>query len=332
MSKKSKEERDKLAQNKKFKRRWLTWLRMARYGANNFTRNAWLTTAATVVMTITLIIVLVTVVAQGVLRSTVDELRQKVDFSIYLKTDVSNSEVATLTKKLKSLPSVTSVSYTDITEAKDAYIKQNKPSVEQLQAISELPAELNPFFPSLRVAIQDPNDTAALANLVTKDAQFKESLNPDPRRKPSFAGDRKKVIETISQWATLAQNGGIIASLLFVGISMLIIFNTIRMAIFNRRDEIDMMKLIGADRNFIRGPFVVEAVMYGFFAAIAATALGYFILFSAKAPLSSYGIAISATEGLMVTFAPLVLFGMILLGGLIGSISARLAVRRYLKL
>lgn len=332
MSKKSKDEREKLAQNKKLKRRWLTWVRMARYGANNFTRNAWLTTAATVVMTITLIIVLITVVAQGVLRSTVDELRQKVDFSIYLKTDVSKTEVSVLTKKLKNLPTVTSVNYTDITEAKDSYIKQNKPSAEQLQAISELPADLNPFFPSLRVAVKDPNDTAALANIVTKDAQFKEALNPDPRRKPSFAGDRKKVIETISQWASLAQNGGIIASLLFVGISMLIIFNTIRMAIFNRRDEIDMMKLIGADRNFIRGPFVVEAVMYGFFAAIAATALGYFILFSAKAPLSSYGIAVGETEEMMMTFAPLVLFAMILLGGLIGSISARLAVRRYMKL
>ncbi len=332
MSSKSKDERAKLVQNKKLKRRWLTWLRMARYGANNFTRNAWLTTAATAVMTITLIIVLITVVAQGVLRSTVDDLRKKVDFSIYLKNDITDQEVTGLTKKLKSLPEVTSVRYIDVQEAKDSYIKQNKPSTEQLQAISELPANLNPFIPSLRVAIDNPDNVTVLAKLVANDQQFKDALNPDPRRKPSFSGDRKKVIETISQWASLAQNGGIIASLLFVGISMLIIFNTIRMAIFNRRDEIDMMKLIGADRNFIRGPFVVEAVMYGFFAAIAATALGYFILFSAKGPLQGYGIAITQTEEVMVTFAPLVLFAMILLGGLIGSISARLAVRRYLKL
>jgi len=332
MSNKTKEERAKLVQNKKLKRRWLTWLRMARYGANNFTRNAWLTTAATAVMTITLIIVLITVVAQGVLRSTVDELRRKVDFSIYLKSDISDKEVSGLTNKLKALPSITSVSYTDMEEAKQAYIDQNKPSSEQLQAISELPDELNPFFPSLRVAVKDPNDTVALAKLVSEDSSFKQALNPDPRRKPSFAGDRKKVIETISQWASLAQNGGIIASLLFVGISMLIIFNPVRMAIFNRRDEIEMMKLIGADRNFIRGPFVVEAVMYGFFAALAATALGYFILFSARTPLQNYGIAVGPTEEIMMTFAPLVLVLMIIVGGLIGSISARLAVRRYLKL
>ena len=109
MSSKSKDERAKLVQNKKLKRRWLTWLRMARYGANNFTRNAWLTTAATAVMTITLIIVLITVVAQGVLRSTVDDLRKKVDFSIYLKNDITDSEVKSLETKLKNLDEVTSV-------------------------------------------------------------------------------------------------------------------------------------------------------------------------------------------------------------------------------
>lgn len=332
MSNKSREERDKLAQNRKLRRRWLTWLRMARYGANNFTRNAWLTTAATAVMSITLIIVLITVVAQGVLRSTVDDLRKKVDFSIYLKTDITQSEVNTLVSHAKAVPEVTSVRYINVDEAKQSYIDANKPSAEQLEAISELPPELNPFIPSLRIAIKNPDDIGTLANLVSNDQAFKDDLNPDPRRKPSFSGDRKKVIETISSWATLAQNGGIIASLLFVGISMLIIFNTIRMAIFNRRDEIDMMKLIGADRSFIRGPFVVEAVMYGFFAALVATCVGYLILFSARVPLQNYGISVSGTEDLMMKFAPLVLIAMIVLGGLIGSISARLAVRRYLKL
>lgn len=332
MPKKSPEERVKLAQNRKLRRRWLTWLRMARYGANNFTRNAWLTTAATAVMTITLLIVLLTVVAQGVLRSTVDELRKKVDFSIYLKSDVTDSQVSELRQKLVALPSVASVSYTDMEEAKAAYIKENEPSAEALQAISELPADLNPFFPSLRVAVNNPDNTAELAKVVTEDQAFKEALNENPRRKPTFVGDRKKVIETISTWANLAQNGGIIASMVFIGISMLIIFNTIRMAIFNRRDEIDMMKLIGADRSFIRGPFVVEAVMYGFFAALIATVLGYLILVSARLPLASYGVAIGPTEEVLVTFAPLVLFGMIFIGGMIGIISSRLAVRRYLKL
>lgn len=331
MSEKDKDARVKLQQNKKLRRQWLTWVRMARYGANNFTRNAWLTTAATAVMTITLLIILTTIVARGVLTSTVNEFKQRVDFSIYLKVDVKQDAVNKMRDKLTQLDNVKTVRYINSEEAKKAYIANNKPSSEQLQAISELPPELNPFLPSLRVVVKDPNDTKQLNDLVTNNTDFQENINPDPRRKPSFSGERKGVIETIGRWAQLAERGGIAASLIFIAISMLIIFNTIRMAIFNRRDEIEMMKLIGAERSFIRGPFVVEAVMYGFFAALVATALGYLMLVSVESKLASYGIAVASTRDALTTFAPLVLVGMIILGAIIGSVSARLAVRRYLK-
>lgn len=321
--------REKLAQNKKLRRRWLTWVRMARYGANNFTRNAWLTTAATAVMTITLVIIFTTVMARSVLVSTVDELRQKVDYSIYLRSDVTGSEVSKARDKFEQLSNVTSVRYIDTDQARDAYIDQNNPSKEELQAISEL--KINPFFPSFRVVISDPAKTSELATLVERDKDVRNVLNPDPKRQPSFTGEKKKVIETISSWAQLAERGGIIASILFVAISMLIIFNTIRMAIFSRKDEIEMMKLIGADKSFIRGPFVVEAVMYGFFAALAATALGYTMLVTIEPQLSSYGIAISSTRDLLIAWSPLTLAIMIFLGALIGIIASRLAVRRYLK-
>jgi cell division transport system permease protein len=331
MSEKDKDARVKLQQNKKLRRRWLTWVRMARYGANNFTRNAWLTTAATAVMTITLLIILTTIVARSVLVNTVNEFKQRVDFSIYLKVDVKSDAVEAMKTKLSKVNNVNSVRYINTEDAKKSYIEQNKPSSEQLQAISELPPELNPFLPSLRVVVKDPNDTKQLNDLVTNDSDFQANINPDPRRKPSFSGERKGVIETIGRWAQLAERGGIIASLVFIAISMLIIFNTIRMAIFNRRDEIEMMKLIGAERGFIRGPFVVEAVMYGFFAALVATTLGYLMMVSVEAKLASYGIAVAGTRDVMITFGPLVLICMILLGAIIGSVSARLAVRRYLR-
>lgn len=311
------------------RRRWLTWLRMTRYGANNFTRNAWLTTAATAVMTITLLIIFMTFIARQALASTVDELRQKVDISIYLRNDVGDKEAGEVIQKFKQAENVVSVRYIDIEEARQTYIDQNSPSPEQLQAISELP--VTPFFPSLRVIIEDPNDTAALANLVSNDATVKTAINPDPKRAPSFSGEKKKVIETISQWTVLAERGGLIAATIFIAISMLIIFNTIRMAIFNRKEEIQMMKLIGADKSFIRGPFVVEAVMYGFVAALIATSLGYGLLYYAEKPLSGYGIAIGPTLQNFTVFAPLVLLVMILIGAFIGIASSRLAVRRYLK-
>ena len=129
-----------------------------------------------------------------------------------------------------------------------------------------------------------------------------------------------------------AQKLGIGASVLFVAISTLIIFNTIRMAIFNRRDEIEMMKLIGANKGFIRGPFVVEAMVYGIVAGVIATVLGYIMLQLARPSLAAAGIAIQGTADFITTYLPLMLVGMVMLGALIGAVSSLLATRRYLKI
>ena len=145
-------------------------------------------------------------------------------------------------------------------------------------------------------------------------------------------GDRKAATDTIADWTAAAQNIGIGASIVFMAISMLIIFNTIRMAIFNRKDEIEMMKLIGADKNFIRGPFVVEAVVYGFIAAVIATGAGLAILYSARAGVGEWGLNIAPTLDMFTMYIGFVLLGMIALGALVGMISSLLATRRYLKI
>jgi cell division transport system permease protein len=317
----------KLAQNKKLHRRFLTWLRMARYGANNFTRNAWLSTAATAVMAITLLIIFTTVAATSILNSTVNDIKGKVDISIYLNNSVSGSQVKQLTDKLYQQENVRSVNYIDVDEAKAIYIEENSPSPAQLKLISEL--KTSPFPPSLSVGLKDPSDFGSIQNLVEHDPTFKDTVNPD--RAPSYTGKNRQIIDTIGGWVTNAQRGGLILSILFIAISMLIIFNTIRMAIFNRKDEIQMMKLIGADRKFIRGPFVVEAVMYGFIAALVATTLGFLGLTQLQPVLADKGVAIDHTKDLFTTWWPLILLAMIIIGAIIGMISSRLAVRRYLK-
>ena len=315
--------------NKRFRRKWITWLRMVRYGANNFTRNFWLTTAATAVMTITLLIVFTTMVARVVLNDTVDGIRKRVDIPINLKADISEKEVGEIRQKFAQLPNVSEISYVSLEESKQNFISDGKYTAAQLQTISELPNP--PFYPILKLVVKDPTDTAGIAQLVANDQQVKGALNTNPVLTPRFGGDNNKAIETISSWATMADRIGIIAGTLFVAISMLIIFNTIRMAIFSRKDEIEMMKLIGADKNFIRGPFVIEAVMYGFFAAIFATVLGIAAFVFIEPSMSAYGIATTSLRDSLIAFSPLIFIGMVIIGALIGILSSRLAVRRYLK-
>lgn len=315
------------AQQKRTRRKWVTFMRMCRYGVNNFTRNAWLTIAATAVMTITLFVIFASVVSRNVLIDTVDQLRDRVDMSIYLKTETAEEDVTAITDDLTKLSSVVSVSYITPEEARQNFIDQNRESDDALDAVKEA---TNKFPGTLSIKIVDINDTSQLSNFVETNATLKEHIDPD--RPPSFAGERRSSIETIGRAASFAQQIGIIASSIFVVVSMLIIFNTIRMAIFNRREEIQMMKLIGAEKSFIRGPFIVEAIVYGFFAAIIASVLGYGVLFLAAPSLASYQINVQPTLDFFTLYAGFVLLAMIIIGAIIGIISSLMATRRHLKL
>jgi cell division transport system permease protein len=117
-----------------------------------------------------------------------------------------------------------------------------------------------------------------------------------------------------------------------VVIAFLIIFNTIRMAIFNRHEEIYMMKLIGADKGFIRGPFIVEAIIYGILAAIFAGIILIGMLSVLREHLVDYGVEIESTYNLAQGYWPVFFLALLLVGIFIGTISSYLATRKYLRL
>jgi cell division transport system permease protein len=315
------------ALQKRKRRQWLTFVRMCRYGVNNFSRNIWLTIAATAVMTITLLIVFMTLAARTVLIDSIDEIRDKVDMSIYVKNDIPEKDVKTIQSGIEKLSSIRSVAYVTPDDGRKEFAQSNKANAGALEALNEGTNEFPGIF---RVNPVDINKIDELRNFVDKDETLKNNI--DPEHPPSFAGERRSAIENIGSAVGFAEKAGLIASVIFIAISSLIVFNTIRMAIFNRKDEIQMMKLIGADRSFIRGPFVVEAVVYGFIAAVFATGLGVGALYALQGPLLTAKVAIGGVLEYVTIYIGFILLGMILLGALIGVISSLLATRRYLKI
>jgi len=315
------------AQQKRHRRKWITFIRMCRYGVNNFTRNAWLTIAATAVMTITLFVIFASVAARNVLADTVVQVRDQVSMSIYLKTDAVEEDVRAVVEEVEKLDSVISVETVSPTQARESFVNDNKDNPETLEAVT---AATNRFFWTLKIKVVDINDTSELADIVANNEIVTEQL--DATRPPSFAGERREIIQNIGRAVDFAQNVGIVASSIFIFMSMLIIFNTIRMAIFNRREEIQMMKLIGAEKTFIRGPFVVEAMVYGFIAALIATGLGFAALYFIAPSLTGSGVNVQPTLDIMTMYGAFVLLAMIIIGAIIGIISSLLATRRYLKL
>lgn len=316
-----------IARQRHKRRQWLTFMRMVRYGINNFSRNAWLTIAATAVMAVTLLIIFTTIAAQNVLSDSVKEFSDKVDMSIYLKTDTDEEVGDQLAAELKQLSNVKSVRFISADESRQLYAESNKQDKEILAALNQA---TNRNSAVLRITLHDINDISQLDGFVKNS----EALQPhiDEKRKPSFAGERRESIKTLGRWAGFASRAGLITSAVFAVISVLIVFNTIRMAIFNRKDEIYMMKLIGANRGFIRGPFVVEAIVYGVVAALLATGLGVAGLYLSADGLLDYGVAVQSTLTIATRYTVLVLLAMIILGAAIGVISSLLATRKYLRL
>lgn len=326
MTAKNKKDTKAFAQKKRNRRRLLSFARVCRYGLDSFLRNSWLSVAATAVMTITLLIIFTSFVAQNILNDTVGELRNKVDMSIYLKTDTTKTQADKIITELKKLKSVSSITYSSASDARDQIINENKSNNDVLEAI-KVATNKNPA--TIRVVVSDINDTSELQDFVKSNTTLKERLNPDFQ--PSFAGERRKTIENIGRAVSFAQKVGVVAGMLFVIISALIIFNTIRMAIFNRKEEIQMMKLIGANQSFIRGPFLVEAIIYGIIAAIIATGIGVFALYRSVPVLASYQISVQSTINYTTKYIIVVLFAMMLIGSIIGIISSIFATHRYLK-
>ena len=301
-------------------------MRVVRYGVSNFSRNAWLTTAATIVMILTLTIVLATFTSQLVFTDTIDQLRQKIDVSVYLKDEISDDNKDKLEDAIRDLPIVTSIDYVSKEEAREKFIQDSKGNIAQLQAIDALDGK-NPLPASLRVHVNDTNKLNLINDLINKD-EYKEMQS----KPASISGSRKEAIENIAKGAQFTSIGGLVISVIFVVISIMIIFNTIRMAIFNRRDEIEIMKLIGAEKSFIRGPFIVEASLYGIIAAVISTVLVYGILvILARPDIAEYGIKAAPTLQFFNTWPVVIMLAEIGLGVLIGMFSSLLAMRRYLK-
>lgn len=308
-------------------RKAITVERIFKTGAINFWRNIWLSIAAIAMMVITLTILLFAVVANATFSHTISEITSHIDVSIYLKDSVSSQQKDMLISQLKKVDNVKSVTYVSKAEALKTYEAQNANNANLLAAISQTE---NPLPASLNVKPIDPNNLQAIKDFLDKPAIL--ALQSDPT---SYSGDRKAAIDKITSATHFFQQAGVAGIVVFVFISMLIIFNTIRMAIFNRRDELVIMRLLGASTAFIRGPFVVETMLYGLVAALISlgAVAAIFAVASQTLQASSLGLLdINYSSNYFTSRLWQILTIQILAGILIGAASSMIATRRYLKL
>lgn len=309
------------------RRKLTTIWRIFLSGTNNFVRNAWLSAAAMAVMIITLSIVLFSVIANATFSYTVQQIRDKIDISVYLKDEVTETRRNDLIDQLKKIDNVRAVEYISKDQALENYKLINKDNIDLQLAISQTD---NPLPASLQIKLRNPDKIDPIKNYLEKDEI--RLLQSD---KTSYSGDRKEAIDKIAKATTFIRKAGIAGVIVFAFISVLIIFNTIQMAIFNRRDELSIMRLLGASRWFIRGPFLVESWLIGVSSAIISIVICNAVFSVANSTLnaSSFGLLdITYANSYFAKHFWTIIGSQLLLGIIIGVGSSFVATQRYLRL
>jgi len=302
--------------------------RVIKYGVKSFVRNTWLSIAAIAIMVVTLIVLSATLIAANAMDSAIQQISDKVDISIYLKQGATKTQVEGVVRKIKKLESVAEVRTLSPEEANkniiDKLIKESNITDQDLiKTMREAP---NKISWTLNVQMVDLNKTDELQHLVDNDEEIQALL--DEVTKPTYASSHRETIEKIADIMNRVRIIGLSAAGVFAIIAILVVFNTIRMAIFNRKEEIYMMRLVGASRWFIVGPFVVEASIYGIVAALVASVAVYATIYAIR---NQFDGMLDSTINLMAQHWYIIVAALIAVGMVIGIVSALLATKKYLK-
>lgn len=303
---------------------WVNFKRVFRSGWINFRRNGLVTYAAVLVTTITLSVATAIFLFQAVMHRTLSGLQNQVDIAVYFTVDAPEERILALQETLQELPEVDRVDYTSADEEVFAFRQRHTNDYLTLQALDELGN--NPFGGSLRIKAKDSSQYESIANVLEGDSQIARD-NAQIIDRINFS-QNKVVIDRLNSLIVNARRIGLSITVFLSLISIIIMFTTVRLTIYMVREEIGIMRLVGASGSYIRVPFLIEGMLYGFFAWIVT-----FVLFL---PLT-YFLGVHATDliGLNVYTYYLNHFfaigGTVLLVGVcLGIVSSYLAVRKYL--
>lgn len=304
---------------------WTKIKRVCKAGFVNFWRNGFVSLSSVLVMSVTLFVIGGTIFSSALLQGSLDQIKDKVDVNVYFTTVAPEGDILALQKSLKSLPEVAEVTYMSRAQALEDFKKRHADDQLTLQALDELGD--NPLGAVLNIKAKNPSEYEGIATFLKgKLALHDGSSGID---KVNYY-QNKVAIDRLAKLIDGSEKIGLAVAIILCLISVIIAFNTIRLIIYISKEEISVMKLVGASNKYVRGPFVVSGILYGF----ASSVLTLIIFF----PLTRWLGAASANffSGINIFTYYLAHFGQFLLiimgtGVVLGAISSALAVTRYLK-
>ncbi len=305
---------------------FISFFRVLRNALRNFRRNVWLSIATTVIMTLTLCIILFLYVVNVLGVEFLRTVEQKVDIAVTFKSSVSEDDVAIINRDISGRSDVESTRIVSSEQALVEYRQRHADDPYIEEALREL--DENPLPSNMYIVAKDPRFYENIAESLKSEkyAPFIEKV--------SFQ-DSKSVIEKMIWIMGLIRNAGLITTAIFGLLVILIMFNTIRLAIYSFREEIDIMRLVGASRWYIQGPFLMESIIVALISVAIATTVLFITINAAAAKISLFFFAGQATNfniyaHLTQNWGQVVGMQLAIAIGL-AVFSSYVAVRRYLR-
>lgn len=299
--------------------------RIFRAGFVGFWRNAFVSAAAIFVMTVALFVIGATMLLDTLLGVSLENIQAKVDINVYFVTSAAQTEIDALQRSLESLPDVAEVVFTSREQALAEFSQRHQNDEIIMQGLEELGD--NPLGASLSIRAKETSQYEGIAAYL-REQQAVEDPSTPLIDEVNFVKN-KEAIEKLTAIIGAVEKSTFIAMIVLVAASILITFNTIRLAIYTTREEISVMRLVGASNMFIRGPFMLQGIMYGVAAGVLALLVLYPIVLwigPETEEFFQFNLFNYFVADFAYIFAVLVGAGVIL-----GMISSILAVARYLR-
>ncbi|HPN67147.1 MAG TPA: permease-like cell division protein FtsX [bacterium] len=299
----------------------LTITRLTKFGLVNFVRNLWLNLLATFVMSLTLMIITVLLISAFFVQSEIKNIESKIDFEIYLNDGTTDDKIDVLKQAITNTVEVSEMKLITKEEAVERY-KEIFGDREKLITYIE---QENALKQSLIVKTNNPDDLEKVSKVVNE-SDFKDLIYSS-----SYSRNRDIIVKLMGV-IDFVQKAGILIGLLFIFIAVAVVFSTVRIAIYSRKDEIEIMKLVGATDWFVHAPFLIESGLFGVFAAIFSTIMvstvGYYMSLIAQSYLGVSGDFFGQFVDKYLLF---IIVFQLLLGVTISVASAFVAIRNHLK-
>ena len=296
-------------------------IRIIKSGWIDFKRNSCLSIATIFIMV--LVISLATSLfifqkASQVVTKTIDD---KMDMYVYFNDELSSDEILEIQNELAKVPEIKDIEYVSRDEALQRFVLRHKDDQTLMESLRELGK--NPLLSSLNIRAWEASQYAAISNFLDKSVFNDLIFKVDYQQK-------KPVIEKLSSISSGVNAAGIVADVVLSLIAVLVAFNAVKLAIYNSKEEIETMRLVGASSNFIRGPFLVQGIIVGISASLIA-----FLIFGIGCFFLNYGLSFLLSGfslfGYFIDSWVTVLLIQFTVGIGLGVVSSWLAIRKYLK-